>query len=103
MPDIDVPNITPDQVQDLVSDGWTLVDVRTDEEWEQGRIPGSQHLSLDQVVQQIDTIGNKVICVCASGGRSWRVTQYLILQGVDAVNLDGGLQSWQAAGHPIEP
>ena len=103
MPEIDVTNITPDQVQDLVSQGWTLVDVRTDEEWEQGRIPGSLHLSLDEVVSRIETVGNQVICVCASGGRSWRVTQYLTLQGIDAVNLDGGLQSWQAAGFPIEP
>jgi rhodanese-related sulfurtransferase len=29
------------------------------------------------------------------------VVQYLVQQGVDAVNLDGGLVEWEAAGRPL--
>jgi rhodanese-related sulfurtransferase len=35
------------------------------------------------------------------GGRSAQVTQYLRQQGVDAVNVDGGMLAWEAAGRPL--
>ena len=35
------------------------------------------------------------------GGRSARVTAYLQMQGVDAVNLADGMVGWQAAGRPM--
>lgn len=35
------------------------------------------------------------------GGRSAQVAQYLIGQGVDAVNVDGGMLGWEAAGRPL--
>ena len=86
----------------MVDQGWTLLDVRTDEEWAEGRIPGSQHVSMDEIVGKISQVGNQVICVCAKGGRSKRVTQYLNLQGLDARNLVGGVEGWAAAGLPVE-
>ncbi len=98
----DTPDVQPDQVQGMVDQGWTLLDVRTDEEWAQGRIPGSVHVSMDEIVEKVSQLGRQVICVCAVGGRSKRVTQYLNLQGLDARNLDGGVEGWAAAGLPIE-
>jgi rhodanese-related sulfurtransferase len=100
--EVEVPNVSPTEAQDLVAQGWALIDVRTDEEWADGHIAGAQHLPMNEVVAKLPQIGNQVICVCAVGGRSWRVTQYLALQGLDAVNLDGGMQGWAAAGLPVE-
>src|SRR3954451_1846132 len=100
--EVEVPNVSPSEAQDLVRQGWALIDVRTDQEWADGHIAGAQHLPMNEVVAKLPQIGNQVICVCAVGARSWRVTQYLALQGLDAVNLDGGMQGWAAAGLPVE-
>ncbi|MGW3253060.1 rhodanese-like domain-containing protein, partial [Streptomyces fungicidicus] len=43
----------------------------------------------------------RVHVICRSGGRSAQVTMYLAQQGVDAVNVDGGMQVWEAAGRPV--
>ena len=39
--------------------------------------------------------------MCRVGGRSAQVTKYLVQQGIDAVNIDGGMQAWEAAGRPM--
>jgi rhodanese-related sulfurtransferase len=99
---VDIPTIRAGDVNDLVAQGWRLVDVRTDEEWVTGRIPGSLHVPMDQVVARIDEVGDQVLVVCAVGGRSARVTQYLRSQGREALNVEGGVHGWAAGGGPIE-
>ncbi len=98
----EIPTVHPADVPDLVSQGWTLIDVRTDEEWAGGRIPGAVHLPMDQVVARLDEIPDRVVCVCAVGGRSAQVTQFLNSRGREAVNLDGGTHGWAETGRPIE-
>ena len=39
--------------------------------------------------------------VCRSGNRSGRVVAWLSQQGIDAVNVAGGMQAWDAAGKPM--
>lgn len=92
----------PAEVSTRVAEGWILLDVRTDQEWADGRIPGSTHIPMDQLTARVGEIDDPVICVCAVGGRSARVTDYLIAQGRTAVNLDGGVQAWAAQGLPLE-
>ena len=96
-----IPTITPDDVYQHRTEGWMLLDVRTDEEWSQGRIDGSVHIPMDQVVARLDEIPERVVCICAVGGRSERVAQYLAQQGHEAVNLVGGVQRWAAEGKPV--
>jgi rhodanese-related sulfurtransferase len=79
-----------------------LVDVRTEDEWGTGRIAGSVHIPMDQLVARLDEIGDRVVCVCAVGTRSARVAQYLNAQGREAVNLEGGIYAWAEAGLPID-
>jgi rhodanese-related sulfurtransferase len=42
-----------------------------------------------------------VYVVCRSGARSARMTAYLNANGWDAVNVDGGMQAWQASGRSL--
>ena len=98
----DVPSVGPSEVPAKVSDGWKLVDVRTEEEWAMGRIAGSMHIPMDQLVERLDELGDQVVCVCAVGARSARVAQYLNANGREAVNLDGGIYAWAEAGLPLE-
>lgn len=81
--------------------GWTLLDVRTQEEWAEARIPEAMHIPMSDLMARLDEIDGPVICVCAVGGRSARVTDFLNARGREAVNLEGGLVGWAAAGLPL--
>ena len=43
----------------------------------------------------------QILVVCKVGGRSAQVDDYLVQHGHDAVNLDGGMLDWEAAGRPM--
>lgn len=98
---VDVIEIGPDQVDQHVRDGWTLLDVRTDGEWADGRIDGAVHLPLDQLIARLDEVPDRVVCVCAVGARSAQAASYLAAQGREAVNLAGGVYAWQSSGRAL--
>ena len=39
--------------------------------------------------------------VCRSGGRSARAGKFLLDQGFDVVNLEGGMIAWAQSGAPL--
>ena len=87
-----------------VDDDAYLLDVREPEEWEAGHAPGAHHLPMMEVPARIAEIpaDRDVVVVCRSGGRSGQVVSYLTGNGWDNVrNLDGGMQSWAAAGRDV--
>ncbi|WP_367043763.1 rhodanese-like domain-containing protein [Streptomyces sp. Je 1-332] len=93
-------------VDDLAS-GDFLLDVREDEEWQAGHAEGALHIPMSEFVARYGELteaapqDGKVNVICRVGGRSAQVAMYLVQQGVDAVNVDGGMQSWEAAGRPV--
>lgn len=97
----ELPTITADQLAALPGPEWMLLDVRTDAEWNDGRIEGSIHIPLDQLIARVDEVSDKVVCICAVGGRSAQATAYLNSIGREAVNLEGGIQAWDAASRPL--
>ena len=97
----DVPTLAPADLAGRTADGWTLLDVRTDEEWADGRIEGSTHLPMDQIVARLDEVPDRVVCVCGVGARSARVAQYLLAQGREVLNLEGGVHGWVDQGRPL--
>ena len=98
----EVPAVRPGEVAERVAEGWTLLDVRTEDEWAEGRIAGSIHIPMDQLMQRLGEVDDRVVCVCAVGARSARVAQFLNAQGREAVNLEGGISAWANSGLPIE-
>ncbi|MFF9021750.1 rhodanese-like domain-containing protein [Streptomyces eurythermus] len=94
------------QVTD-VKDGAFLLDVREDDEWQAGHAEGALHIPLSDFVARYGELteaapqDGRVHVICRSGGRSAQVTMYLVQQGLDAVNVDGGMQDWQQAGRPV--
>lgn len=83
-----------------------LLDVRENDEWAAGHAPAAVHVPMGQVAQRLDELATvfperPVHVVCRSGGRSARVTAYLTQAGWDAVNVDGGMRAWAAAGRPM--
>ncbi|OKK18291.1 sulfurtransferase [Streptomyces sp. CB00455] len=88
------------------SEGFVL-DVREDDEWAAGHVEGALHIPMSEFVSRVGELteavpdGGRVHVMCRVGGRSAQVTQYLVRQGIDAVNIDGGMQAWDGAGRPM--
>lgn len=95
-----VPTVT---TTDVGPDAF-LLDVREPDEWAAGHAPGAHHLPMMEVPARIAEIpvDGDVVVVCRSGGRSAQVVAYLQANGWNnAVNLDGGMQSWAATGREL--
>jgi rhodanese-related sulfurtransferase len=94
------------RVTDL-ADGDFLLDVREDDEWRAGHAAGALHIPMSEFVARYGELteaapqDGRVNVICRSGGRSAQVTMYLTQQGIDAVNVDGGMGAWAAAGRPV--
>ena len=59
MYETEVPAVRPEEVAGRVAEGWMLLDVRTDDEWAEGRIAGSVHIPMDQLPQRIDEVDDR--------------------------------------------
>ncbi len=86
------------------SDGAFVLDVREDDEYAAGHVPGAVHVPMAQVPQQLAELpqDRRVLVICQSGNRSRQVVEFLRAQGVDAVNVAGGTGGWAARGWPLE-
>lgn len=83
-------------------DGVTL-DVRDPDELGEARLPGVVHIALGEIPARWSEVPDGTVYVlCAAGARSARAVEYLRARGVDAVNVDGGIRAWAAAGLPVE-
>jgi rhodanese-related sulfurtransferase len=89
---------------DVSPDGsMQIVDVRTHAEWTAGHIEGSLHIPLHDLTERAEEIDPeaKTVVVCQIGQRSYMAAMYLRGLGVDAHNLDGGLERWVAEGRGL--
>ena len=97
-----VPQIDVDAIPDP-PDHLFLLDVREQDEWIAGHIAGAHHIPMMDIPQRLADLQSDrcVVVVCRSGHRSAHVTAFLERQGTEAVNLDGGMQAWEAASRPM--
>ncbi len=87
---------------DRIPEGAALLDVREDDEWAAGHAPQAVHIPLAEVPGRLDELpAGDLYVVCRSGGRSARAAAYLNSGGYTAINVEGGMQSWQAAGRDM--
>jgi len=80
-----------------------FLDVRTDGEYEAGHIEDSVHIPLQELAQRRDELDatRSYVAVCQVGQRSELAASFLAAHGFVAENLEGGLESWTAAGLPL--
>jgi rhodanese-related sulfurtransferase len=80
-----------------------ILDVREPDEVAQARVDGTQHIPLGDLVERLDEVppDRTVYVMCHVGGRSAQATRYLEAQGIDAVNITGGIVEWYRAGLPV--
>ncbi len=97
--------ISISQALDKYQSGAFILDVRTSEEWNQGHIPGSVLIPLEQLSGRLQEVprDRDVVVVCRTGSRSQQGLEILQQTGFTRVaSMTGGMVAWQAAGYPVE-
>ena len=83
------------ELQDLLDQGYGLVDVRTPGEFAAGSISGAVNIPVDEIRERMTEFAdNPVLVFCQVGQRGHTATTLLRELGVPAVNLDGGYKTW---------
>lgn len=82
-----------------------LVDVREDNEWVNGQVPGAVHMGRGVIERDIEVrvpdTSTKIVLYCGGGFRSALVADNLQKMGYTNVeSMDGGYRGWTAAGLP---
>jgi rhodanese-related sulfurtransferase len=97
--------VSRDEARKLIDEGAQVIDVRTDHEWEAGRIAGATHLPLAELAQRAGEIDRErpVLLYCRGGNRSTMATAALADAGYDAAKLGEGIVGWADAGLPLDP
>jgi rhodanese-related sulfurtransferase len=98
-------DVSPERLEEILREGGQVVDVRSDEEREAGRIPGTRHVELASLAAQAETIDRErpVVFYCRGDGRSEMAAQAFRASGYEAYRLAGGIREWHARGRPLEP
>jgi sulfur-carrier protein adenylyltransferase/sulfurtransferase len=84
-----------------------LVDIREQEEWSEGRIPGAIHISRGNLESRIEQAApdrsRPILLYCAAGNRSAFAAKTLEELGYEHVtSLAGGYVDWKRSGLPTE-
>lgn len=98
--------VSVSEAHDLFEKGAFVLDVRTQEEWNEFHIPQTQLIPLDQLPSRLSEIpsGRQIVVVCRSGNRSQKGRDILLNAGFKEVtSMEGGLNEWRASGYPLEP
>lgn len=103
MSETEVPTVTVDAIPDPLPSDLVVLDVREDHEWADGHIDGALHVPLGTLMDRRGELDpdSQTLVVCLVGGRSARATAYLVANGHNAINLDGGMIAWEEAGRSI--
>jgi len=86
---------------------FTLVDVREDNEWARGHLPGAIHLGKGvierDIEQRIPDPQAQIVLYCGGGFRSALAADNLQKMGyTNVISMDGGFRAWREAGLSIE-
>jgi len=96
--------ISVDQAYELYQAGTFVLDVRTQEEWDEYHAPNTTLIPLDELEARISELpkDQDIVIVCRSGNRSQQARDILLDAGFSATSMAGGLKEWYAKGYPIE-
>ena len=99
-------NITVAELDELMQKRVVrLLDVRTDAEIAQGKIPRGEPMPLHLIPLRMGELDKRAAMVfyCRSGGRSAQAAAFFAGNGfVDVYNLQGGIIAWVNAGFPVQ-
>jgi rhodanese-related sulfurtransferase len=98
---IPAPDIEPAEAAQRWAEGALLLDVREQDEWDAGHIPGTTHIPLSVLQTRIGELPDDqtILVICRSGNRSQQARDLILAAGLSNVtSVNGGVRGWQAAG-----
>ena len=93
-------NITAEEAKAIMDneEGYVILDARTQEEYDQGHIPGAIQISHDEITEKAEEVltdKNQLILVyCRSGRRSKIAAEALVELGYTNIKEFGGIIDW---------
>jgi rhodanese-related sulfurtransferase len=81
------------------------VDVRSEEEWSEGHVPGAIHLpdgDPDQATKPLEQ-GTRLLVIAKDDKLAASAAKDLGESGYDAVAVEGGMDDWVSENFPIQP
>ncbi len=101
---MEVSEISVSELASAIAAGSAVVvDVREVDEFELAHVPGARLVPLGTVPEQTAAFGGSpTYVICRSGARSMRACEFLVAQGIAAVNVAGGTMAWIDAGFEVE-
>jgi sulfur-carrier protein adenylyltransferase/sulfurtransferase len=106
-----ITEVDPSDVHELISNGhngYVLVDVREQHEFEQSHLPGAVHVPRGHLESRIEGAApdksSRVITYCASGQRSALAANTMLKElGYENVeSMTGGITLWKDRGYEVE-
>ena len=100
-------NVTEVKKRLDAGESFTIIDVREDNEWSRGHIPGAVHLGRGIIERDIEDRfperNVELVLYCGGGYRSAMSADNLQKMGYTNVSsMDGGWRGWTEAGYPTE-
>ena len=93
-------NITAEEAKEIMDsqEGYIILDVRTQEEYDQGHIPGAIMISHEEIAEKAeDVLTDKdqlILVYCRSGRRSKIAAEALAELGYTNIKEFGGISDW---------
>src|SRR5215211_3474013 len=104
----EISEVEATRARELIESGDVLVvDVREQDEWDEGHIPGAVHIPRGYLESRIERAASDptraIVLYCASGNRSAFGARALDELGYEDVSsLSGGFTDWKRNGFPVE-
>jgi molybdopterin/thiamine biosynthesis adenylyltransferase/rhodanese-related sulfurtransferase len=104
----EISEIDATQARDRIESGEPVViDVREQDEWDEGHIPGAVHIPRGHLESRIERLApdaaRPIVVYCSQGNRSVFSAKTLEELGYeDVVSLAGGFTDWKRNGFPVQ-
>jgi rhodanese-related sulfurtransferase len=98
-----IPQVDAAGLADVMAAGHSVVDVRQPNEYVNGHVPGAVLVPLQELPDRMAELpaDRPLHLICRSGARSLAAAEFLAGQGVEAVNVAGGMLAWVESGRPV--
>ena len=93
-------NITAQQAKKMMDDldGYIILDTRTQEEYDEGHIPGAILIPYDEILEKAENVltdkSQLILVYCRSGRRSKLAAEDLVKLGYTNIKEFGGIIDW---------
>jgi rhodanese-related sulfurtransferase len=97
--------VNPTEARRRLTNGALVLDVREPSEFDSGHLPGARQIPLGSLERELQSLPKErpAMVYCGHGERASTAASLLERAGVaEIANIDGGTQSWEAAGFPVE-